>query len=189
MEKNLNQYPEHSDLELLSQVEQVVKSADSRLRSEMQIENDAQVLENIRYETAHASWLDRIPDSQTIVTVATSHPECESVSGTLTLANASCLVLVTGAARYLLVNSHLVWLTGLRSKAQVAKHSPLDPFALQLVLQDLQDQQNFDTWYLNGGKTLAGKLIRLFSDSVELEVASNLITLKLDQVVAVRSPF
>jgi len=184
---NLNQYPEQFNLDFLSQVEQVVQSADNRLRSEMQIETDTQVLENIRYETARASWLDRIPNSGTTLTVATSHPECESVSGELLLANSSALVLAAGTHRYIVFNSHVVSLVGLQAKTRVGPQNPLDPFALQLLLQDLLDQQNIDTWYANGGKTLAGKLVRIFGDCVELEVGRNLITVKLDQVVAVRS--
>jgi hypothetical protein len=49
------------------------------------------------------------------------------------------------------------------------------------------DQQNLDTWFINGGKTLTGRLVRIFSDSVEITIGGNSMTVLIDQVVAVRS--
>jgi hypothetical protein len=183
----LNQKPERIDAELLSAVQYVVESANFKLHSELQLENAAEVLENIKYETAHTSWLDRLPSSGAGITVATLHPECESVTGKLLLANASIVALTTDTYRFLFCNSHIVWLAGLQSKSVAEKQNPLDSFALQLLLQDLLDQQNLDTWFINGGKTLTGRLVRIFSDSVELTIGEKPITLLIDQVVAVRS--
>jgi hypothetical protein len=84
-------------------------------------------------------------------------------------------------------NPFIVWLTGWSEKVNTERQNLLDPFALQLLLQDLVDQQNSDTWYLNGGKELTGKLVRMFNNALELLVDGKSITLKIDQVVAVRS--
>jgi len=184
---NLVQKPEQSDANLLSEFQQVLQSANHKLLSELQLEDNAEVLENVRFETAAASWLDRLPSSGATVTVATTHPDCQQVMGSLLTANADALVLETVTSRFIIFNAHILWLAGLHAKVRNGKQNPLDPFARQLLLQDLLDQQNVDTWFINGGKTFAGKLVRIFCDSVELSIYQNLITLKLDQVIAVRS--
>ncbi len=181
------QKPEQSETGLLSEFQQVVQSANHKLLRELQLEDDAQVLENVRFETAAASWLDRLPNSGTNISIATAHPECEFVNGSLLIANAGVVVLVADTHRFIFFNSQIVWLAGLQTKMHGGKGNPLDPFALQLLLQDLVDQQSIDSWFINGGKTLTGKLARIFRDSVELVIDKNLITLKLDQVIAVRS--
>ena len=56
---NLVQKPEQSDANLLSEFQQVLQSANHKLLSELQLEDNAEVLENIRFETAASSWLDR----------------------------------------------------------------------------------------------------------------------------------
>ena len=183
----LVQKPEQSDANLLSEFQQVLQSVNQKLLSELQLEDNAEVLENVRFETAAASWLDRLPSSGAAVTVATTHPDCQQVMGSLLAANSEVLVLETATCRFIFLNAHIVWISGLHAKVRGGKQNPLDPFARQLLLQDLVDQQNVDTWLINGGKTFAGKLVRIFCDSVELNVDRNLITLKLDQVIAVRS--
>ncbi|MEI7442019.1 MAG: hypothetical protein WCK30_00480 [Actinomycetes bacterium] len=184
---NLNHKPEKSDGGLLSEFRQVLQLANHKLLSELQLEQAAEVLENVRFENSAASWLDRLPSSGANVTVATVHPECQQVSGSLLTANAAALVLATDTHRIICLNLHIVWISGLQEKVHTGKQNPLDPFVVHLLLQDLVDQQNIETWFLNGGKTFAGRLVRMFRDSVELSVDRNLITLKLDQVVAVRS--
>ena len=184
---NLVQKPEQSDANLLSEFQQVLQSANHKLLSELQLEDNAEVLENIRFETAAASWLDRLPSSGATVTVATTHPDCQQVMGSLLAANSEALVLETATSRFIILNAHILWLSGLHAKVRGEKQNPLDPFARQLLLQDLVDQQNVDTWFINGGKTFVGKLIRIFCDSVELSIDRNLITLKLDHVIAVQS--
>lgn len=184
---NLNQEPEQFDLSVLSEVELAVQSVNRKILSELHLENEAEVLENIRYETSRSSWLDRLPSVGTMITVATNHPQCESVTGRFLLADSLSFVLATDTCRFIVLNSYITWLSGLQPKPAVKKQILLDPFGLQLLFQDLADQQKVDTWFINGGKTLVGVLVRIFSDSVEIIVDSKLITVKIDQVVAVQS--
>jgi hypothetical protein len=184
---NLNQNPEQSDLGILSEVEQAMQSVNRKLLSELHLENEAEVLENIRYETSRSTWLDRIPSAGTSITVATNHPQCESVTGRLLFADSLCVVLATETCNYIILSTCITWLSGLQHKTAFKKQLPLDPFGLQILFQDLADQQKVDTWFINGGKTLVGVLVRIFSDSVEVSVDGKLITLKIDQLVAVRS--
>jgi hypothetical protein len=184
---NLTGNSKHSDADLLSEVQLVVQSEAHKLRNELQMEHVAEVLENIKYETAQTSWIDRLPAKGATFTVATAHPQCETVTGNLLLVNDLAVVLTTAADNFIFFNSHITWVTGLQVKSQVRNKNPLDPFGLQLLLQDLVDQQNIDTWFISGGRILTGILVRLFRDSVELVVDRKSVFLMIDQIVAVRS--
>lgn len=172
---------------LLPELEQVVQDVKHRLIGEHQLETEAEVRENIRFETAQISWLERIPTTGSIITVATGHPECELVTGALVFANASTIVLSSETHRTIFFNTQILWVSGLLDKTHVSKRRDIDPYALQLLLNQLVDEQSFNTWLFTSGKSLMGRLIRVFCDSVEIKTELQVVTLKLDQVVAVRS--
>jgi len=184
---NLTGNPKHLDVELLSEVQLVMQSEAHKLSNELHLEHVTEVLENIKYEMAQTSWIDRLPPKGELITVATAHPQCEVLTGSLQLANDLSIVLTTDLHNFIIFNAHVTWVAGLQVKSQVRNKNPLDPFGLQLLLQDLVDQQNIDTWFIRGGQIFTGKLVRLFRDSVELVVDRKSIVLMIDQVVAVRS--
>jgi len=185
--KPVTEKPQPLEVDLLSEFQNVVQAANQKLQNELLLEDNSEVLENIRYETGRTSWLDWMPPAGTKITVATVHPECELISGSFLMGNAGAVVLTTDTHTFIVFNPFIVWLTGWSEKVNTERQNLLDPFALQLLLQDLVDQQNSDTWYLNGGKELTGKLVRMFNNALELLVDGKSITLKIDQVVAVRS--
>jgi len=184
---NLTGNPKHLDVELLSEVQLVMQSEAHKLSNELHLEHVTEVLENIKYEMAQTSWIDRLPPKGELVTIATAHPQCEVLTGSLQLANDLSIFLTTDLHNFIIFNAHVTWVAGLQVKSQVRNKNPLDPFGLQLLLQDLVDQQNIDTWFIRGGQIFTGKLVRLFRDSVELVVDRKSIVLMIDQVVAVRS--
>jgi hypothetical protein len=185
--KHLLEKHQPVEADLFSEFQNVVQSANHKLLNELQLEDNSEVLENIRYETARTSWLDRMPPTGSKITIATIHPECELVSGNFLVGNAGVIALTTDIHTFIVFNSYIIWITGWATKAHTQPGKRLDPFASQFLLQDLVDQQNSDTWYLNGGKALRGKLVRIFNDSLELLADTQSVTLKIDQVVAVRS--
>lgn len=184
---NLTKNPENQAGEFLQELDQVLLAANHKLDNESQLEADAEILENIKYEIAQTSWLDLLPARGAIITIGTCHPECESVTGQLLFANANAVGLETGAFKFLVLNTHIVWLSALQGKANSRRQSVLDPFALNLLFNDLLDQQGVNTWFLSGGKSLSGKLVRVFSDSLEINFGDQRVTLLLDQVVAIRT--
>lgn len=181
------QTPENLTGDYLNELQQILLAANRKMINESQVEDDAEIQETIKYEFAQTSWLDRLPTVGEALTVGTSHPELETVTGQLLFANESAIGLETINTRFLLLNAHITWVKGLRLKASYKRANSLDHYALRLVLSDFVEQQSLDTWYLTGSKSISGKLLRVFNDSVEIAFGEDRITLMLKQVVAVRS--
>ena len=176
------------DFEFDYELQKVMQSASDKLLGEQQLDTDAEILENIRFEMSQVSWLDRLPPKGSHMHVTTSHPECESVSGLLILANSTVLVLEDEFNQHVVLNSHIVSVCGLLPKTRGRPKQVLDPFALRLILSQFAEQKISATWLLSGGKVISGILHGLFSDSLLVVAGAIEHTIIQNHLVAIRAP-
>jgi len=172
--------------ELLAQCEQIFTSASQKISGESQLELKAEVAESVKYELAQLSWLDRLAVGGPPVTLATTHPDCRIITGTIEQTSPSILVLATDSFRFLINPKHITWLQTTTERVSLANQQPLDQFALRLWLQQLCDSKAERHWFLTDGSAVVGRPVRLFADAVEVATNSHSIIVVLNHICVIR---
>ena len=180
---------ESADFEssLITELNRVLFQAAEEVESEERLDLTYEVLETVRFEQAHISWLDRLRNTASSVELRLSHSQLPLVQGEVRYL-ADPFVIVENMKTQYLVNADFVSAaSGLSELSQ----NPANPDAINWLdnvwFHDLADQNISSTWYLVDDQVIEGACRRTGFDSLDIETNSKVVTIPKRAIVANRT--
>ena len=182
----LPQDPETQPAEsmLLAELNRVLGQALDEVASEQRLDLAYEVMETVRFEHSHISWLDRLRNTSDEIELHIAHTQLPVVTAQL-INLADPFMVLRNQSHQFIINANFV--TAVSGLSQLAKEvtSPDRLNWLDNVwFHDLADRRQLVTWYLAGNQTFEGYCLRTGFDAIDIETNTKIFTLPKHNVVA-----
>lgn len=172
---------------LITELNRVLLQAAEEVESEERLDLAYEVLETVRYEQAHVSWLDRLRNTFSPIELRLAHGQLPIVVGELKHLADPFLILENETTQFL-VNFHFVTaISGLSELSQNVGTPDSINWLDNVWFHDLADQELSSTWYLTGDQVVEGVCRRTGFDSLDIEGSSKVFTIPKRSIVASRT--
>jgi hypothetical protein len=172
---------------LISELNCVLFQAAEEVASEERLDLAYEVLETVRFEQAHISWLDRLRNTSSPVELRLAHTQIPLAVGVMKHLADPFIILENSTTQFLVNFEYVVAISGLSDLSQ----NHLVPDAISSLdnvwFHDLADYKQTSTWYLSGDQMIEGLCLRTGFDSLDIEASSKVFTIPKRSVVACRT--
>jgi hypothetical protein len=184
------QFPQNESLEIESQVitelNRVLCQELDEVGAEQRLDLAYEVIETVRYEQAHISWLDRLRNTTDEIEVQISHTQLPSVTGTLMHVCDPFLIMRNSQAQFLINSEFVTGVAGLNQLAGAAQSLDTFNWLDNVWFHDLSDRRALGTWYLKGNCVVEGYCLRTGFDAIDVATTSKVITIPKRAIVSSR---
>lgn len=184
------QFPQNESLELESQVitelNRVLCQELDQVGAEQRLDLAYEVIDTVRYEQAHISWLDRLRNTTDEIEVQISHTQLPSVIGALMHVCDPFLVMRNSQAQFLINSEFVTGVAGLNQLAGAAQSLDTFNWLDNVWFHDLSDRQALGSWYLKGDCVVEGHCLRTGFDAIDVATTSKVITIPKRAIVSSR---
>lgn len=180
---------ENDELEssLIAELNRVLLQAAEEVESEQRLDLAYEVLETIRFEQAHTSWLDRLRNTSSSVELRLTHDQLPSAFGEVKHIADPFLILENETTQYL-VNLECVYaIAGLNERSKTNAKPDAINWLDNVWFHDLADHKLVSTWYLRGDQVIEGACVRSGFDSIDIEISAKTFTIPKQSIVAGRT--
>jgi len=172
---------------LIFELNRVLMQAADEVESEERLDLAYEVLETVRFEQAHISWLDRLRNTDSTVELRLAHTHFPCAAGDITHLADQFMILENATTQFLINFDFVIAVTGLNELSQ-NQLSPSVPNWLDNVwFHDLCERRISATWYLVGDQIVEGFCRRIGIDSLDIETNNKVVTIPKRAIVANRS--
>lgn len=172
---------------LIAELNRVLLEATEEVESEQRLDLSYEVLETVRFEQAHTSWLDRLRNTRSSLELRLTHAQLPSVFGEVKHLADPFLILENGPSQYL-VNLDCVYaIAGLSDRSQIVTKPDAINWLDNVWFHDLTDQKQVSTWYLHGDQVIEGVCVKSGFDSIDIETNSKVFTIPKRSIVSGRT--
>lgn len=180
---------ESADFEssLITELNRVLLQAAEEVESEERLDLTYEVLETVRFEQAHISWLDRLRNTANSVELRLPHSHLPLVQGEVRHLAVPFLILENTTTQYLVNSDFVSAASGLSELSQNPTKLDAINWLDNVWFHDLTDQNISSTWYLVGDQVIEGACQRTGFDSLDIETNSKVVTIPKRSIVANRT--
>lgn len=171
---------------LVSELNQVLLQAAEEVASEERLDLAHEVLETVRFEQAHISWLDRLRNTTNSVELRLAHCNLPLVAGEVRSFADPFIVLENLTTQFLINFEHVVAASGLSDLARNQSSLDAVSYLSSIWIRELTDHNQASTWYLSGDQVIEGLCLRIGFDSLDIESNSRMFTIPKRSVIAIR---
>jgi len=179
--------PTEFEPSLMAELNRVLLQAAEEVESEERLDLAYEVLETVRFEQAHISWLDRLRNTAGTVELRLAHTQLPLVVGEVRHLSNPFMVLENALAQYLVNFEFVVAVAGLSELSQTDSTADAINWLDNVWFHDLAEHRVTSTWYLVGGQTIEGLCRRTGFDSLDVETNSKTFTIPKQSIVASRT--
>lgn len=172
---------------LFAELNRVLLQAAEEVESEERLDLVYEVMETIRFEQAHISWLDRLRNTTSLMELRLAHTHLPIAVGALKHLADPFLILQNDNMQYLVNCEFVVAINGLNELSQKQMKPDSINWLENVWFHDLADQCLSSTWYLKGDHMIEGICLRTGFDSLDVESNSKLFTIPKRSIVASRT--
>lgn len=172
---------------LISELNRVLLQAAQEVESEERLDLAYEVLETVRYEQAHVSWLDRLRNTSSPIEVRLAHGQLPNVVGEVRHLADPFVILENSTTQFLVNFDFVSAVSGLSELSQKAGAPDAINWLDNVWFHDLADQQLTSTWYLAGDQVVDGICRRTGFDYLDIEGNSKVFTIPKRSIVASRT--
>lgn len=172
---------------LISELNRVLFQAAEEVASEERLDLAYEVLDSVRFEQGHISWLDRLRNTSTTVELRLAHSQLPLIVGEVRHLADPFVVLENSTTQFLINYKYVVAISGLSDLSQNHSTPDVVNFLDNLWFRELTDSKKTSTWYLAGDQVIEGLCVRTGFDSLDIERNSKLFTIPKRSVVACRA--
>lgn len=172
---------------LITELNRVLLQAAEEVESEERLDLAYEVLETVRYEQAHVSWLDRLRNTSSQIELRLAHGQLPIVVGEIKHLTDPFLILENETTQFLVNFDFVAAISGLSELSQKVGTPDSIIWLDNVWFHDLADQQLSSTWYLTGDQVVEGVCRRTGFDSVDIEGSSKVFTIPKRSIVASRT--
>jgi hypothetical protein len=160
--------------------------AEQELESEERLDLAYEVLETVRFEQAHISWLERLRNTKGRIEIRLAHSHLPIVTGELTHLADPFLIMENSTTQFLVNFNFVSAVSGLNSLSQKSAVPDAINWLDNVWFHDLADQKKTCAWYLRGDQVIEGFCTQIGFDSLEIQVNSRVLTIPKQSIVASR---
>ena len=172
---------------LITELNRVLMQAAEEVESEQRLDLAYEVLETVRFEQAHISWLDRLRNTSGAVELRLTHTQLPSAFGEVRHVADPFLILENESVQFL-VNLECVYaIAGLSELSQIDTKLDAINWLDNVWFHDLADKKLVSTWYLKGDQIIEGSCLRSGFDSIDIETSSKTLTIPKRSIVSGRT--
>ena len=177
---------ESADFEssLITELNRVLFRAAEEVESEERLDLTYEVLETVRFEQAHISWLDRLRNTSSSVELRLSHSQLPLVQGEVRYLADPFVILESMKTQYLVNADFVSAASGLSELSQNPAKLDAINWLDNVWFHDLADQNISSTWYLVDDQVIEGACRRTGFDSLDIETNSKVVTIPKRAIVA-----
>jgi hypothetical protein len=172
---------------LIAELNRVLFQAAEDVESEERLDLAYEVLETIRFEQAHVSWLDRLRNTSGAVELRLAHSHLPLAIGEVRHLADPFMILENSSTQFLINFEFVSAVTGLNDLSQ----KPATPDSINWLdnvwFHNLADRRQTSTWYLLGDQVIEGICARTGFDSLDIEANSKIFTIPKRSLVANRT--
>ena len=184
------QFPLSKGLEPESQVitelNRVLCQELDEVGAEQRLDLAYEVMETVRYEQGHISWLDRLRNTTAEIELQISHTQLPSVTGNLMHLSDPFLIMRNSQAQFLINSEYITGVTGLNHLAGAAQSLDTFNWLDNVWFHDLSDRMALGTWYLKGDCVIEGYCLRTGFDAIDVATTSKVLTFPKRAIVSIR---
>ena len=179
--------PAEFESSLISELNRVLMQAAEEVESEERLDLAYEVLETVRFEQAHVSWLDRLRNTEGPVELRLAHTQLPLVVGEARHLAEQFMILESATAQFLINFGFVAAVAGLSELSQNPSAPDVINWLDNVWFHDLAEHQETSTWYLIGDQIFEGFCRRTGFDSLDVEVNSKIFTFPKQSIVAIRT--
>lgn len=172
---------------LITELNHVLFQAAEEVESEQRLDLAYEVLETVRFERGHISWLDRLRNTSSTVELRLANAQLPMAVGEVRHLADPFIVLENPTTQFLINFKYIVAISGLSNLSQ----NHLAPDAINSLdniwFHDLVDQKQTSTWYLVGDQIIEGLCLRTGFDFLDIETNCKIVTIPKRSIVASRT--
>ena len=172
---------------LIAELNRVLLEATEEVESEQRLDLAYEVLETVRFEQAHTSWLDRLRNTSNSVELRLTHAQLPLVFGEVKHVADPFLILENETAQFLVNLEFINAIAGLSERSQTNTKPDVINWLDNVWFHDLADQNLLSTWYLKGDQVIEGACVRSGFDSIDVETSSKTFTIPKRSIVSGRT--
>ena len=172
---------------LITELHRILLQAAEEVESEERLDLAYEVLETVRYEQAHVSWLDRLRNTSSPIELRLAHEQLPQVVGELKHLANPFLVIENSSTQYLVNFDFVSAVSCLSDLSQTVGAPDAINWIDNVWFHDLADKQSTSTWFLTGDQVIEGICRRTGFDSLDIEVNSKIFTIPKRAIVAGRT--
>lgn len=172
---------------LIAELNRVLLQAAEEVESEQRLDLAYEVLETVRFEQAHTSWLDRLRNTSGAVELRLTHTQLPLAFGEVKHVADPFLILENETAQFLVNLECVCAIAGLSERSQINTKPDVINWLDNVWFHDLTDQKLMSTWYLNGDQVIEGACVRSGFDSIDIETSSKTFTIPKRSIVSGRT--
>ena len=174
---------------LITELNRVLLQAAEELESEERLDLTYEVLETVRFEQAHISWLDRLRNTASSVELRLAHAHLPLSHGEVRHLANPFVILENATTQYLVNVDFVTAVTGLSELSQNFTNPDAINWLDNVWFHHLVDQSISSTWFIAGDQVIEGSCRRTGFDSLDLETNTKVITIPKTSIVASRTVF
>ena len=182
----LPQDPETQPAEsmLLAELNRVLGQALDEVASEQRLDLAYEVMETVRFEHSHISWLNRLRNTSTEIELHIAHTQLPVVTAQLMNLADPFMVLRNHSHQFIVNANYVTAVSGLSQRAKEVTSPDRLNWLDNVWFHDLADRRQLVTWYLAGNQTFEGYCLRTGFDAIDIETNTKIFTLPKHNVVA-----
>jgi hypothetical protein len=175
------------DSSLIAELNRVLLQAAEEVESEERLDLAYEVLETVRFEQAHVSWLDRLRNTAGMVEVRLDHSDLAHAVGEVRHLTDSFMILENSINQFLIYFKFVTGISGLNELSQNHPKPDLVNWLDNFWFHDLTERRLVCIWYLAGDQLIEGYCRRTGFDFLDIETNSKIFTIPKQSIVACRA--
>ena len=169
---------------LMTELNRVLLQAAEEVESEERLDLAYEVLETVRFEQAHISWLDRLRNTVSPIELRLAHSRLPVAEGEVRHVANPFVILENATTQYLVNYDFVSAIFKLSELSQNPAKTDAINWLDNVWFHDLADKNISSTWYLVGDLVFEGVCRRTGIDSLDIETNSKVITGPKRSIVA-----
>jgi hypothetical protein len=172
---------------LIAELNRVLFQAAEEVESEERLDLAYEVLETVRFEQAHISWLDRLRNTSSPIELRLAHEQLPLVVGEVKHLADPFMIIESFPTQFLVNFNFVLAACGLSELSQKSTVQDTINWLDNVWFHDLADQQLSSTWYLVGNQVVEGICRRTGFDYLDIEGNSKVFTIPKCSIIASRT--
>ena len=172
---------------LMAELNRVLLQAAEEVECEERLDLAYEVLETVRFEQTHISWLDRLRNTSSSVELRVAHSHLPLAAGEVKHLADPFVILENATTQYLVNFDFVSAVAGLSELSQNSSKPDAINWLDNVWFHDLADRNITSTWYLAGDHVIDGACRRTGFDSLDIETNSKVFTIPKRSIVASRT--
>jgi hypothetical protein len=172
---------------LIAELNRLLLQAAEELESEERLDLAYEVLETVRFEQSHTSWIDRLRNTSGEVELRLAHSQLPIASGFVKHLVDPFVILENSANQFFINFEFVVCIGGISKLSQKVTKPDGINWLDNIWFHDLIEHRHSSTWFLIGEQVIEGRCIQTGFDSLDIEACSKIFTVPKRSIIAIRT--